>query len=134
MAINEMCNYITACCCHLENWYFVTHKLFPILYLFLLLLILTLFRSCFIVYVKRFLVNMQVKIIRKKYEDHHYTDSCIACQFTFLSAKKSCDRDCFQGWYTHSAVIRLLSNDRTVCFLETQLENKIYDILITRCL
>ena len=29
LAINEMCNYITACCCHLENWYFVTNKLSP---------------------------------------------------------------------------------------------------------
>ena len=102
LAINEMCNYITACCCHLENWYFVTNKLSPYS--------LNPFLSCFID-----TSDIFYEYARENYseenEDHHYTDSCIACQFTFLSAKMSCDRDCFQGWYTHSAVMKLLSND-----------------------
>ena len=61
LAINEMCNYITACCCHLENWYFVTHKLFS-----LFSTSLNPFLSCFLVSVRRIFMNMQEKIIREK--------------------------------------------------------------------
>lgn len=74
LAINEMCNYITACSCHLENWYFVTH--FDSFLLPLTLFIPLSFQDVY-----------KNQIQSENYSEEKWiiiTHSCIACQFAFL--------------------------------------------------
>ena len=97
LAINEMCNYITACCCHLENWYFVTHKLFSSS------LSLLTFVSFFIVYVK---LIYAVKITRKK--NGSSLHRLLHRLSVYISFAMWVVTDLFQYW--HSAEILLSWN------------------------
>ena len=96
LAINEMCNYITACSCHLENWYFVTH-----LDSFLLpLTLLTL--SLYKMFIK---IKYRVKIIRKKNGSSLHTLALLVSLHFFCHV--SCDRS-FPG-LTYSTIILSLT-------------------------
>ena len=97
LAINEMCNYITACSCHLENWYFVTH-----FDSFLLPLTLLTSLSLSKMFIK---IKYRVKIIRKKNGSSLHTLALLVSLHFFCHV--SCDRS-FTG-LTYSTIILSLT-------------------------